>query len=80
MKVKRAKTVNQLINKSNVSELLEEIDNDEVKDIGIVYRNTKGEICCRWVGDTLALLGMIGFLKVDMTGSLGECQCEPEED
>ena len=70
-------TINDVLKKSNINEVLDEIDKTKIRDIAIVYRDDTGAICSRWVGDSLALIAMIDFLKEDMRSEV--CPCESDD-
>ena len=71
-------TVRALLAKSNVSEVLDQIDKCEVRDLAVVYRDSKGVIRSRWVGDNLALTTMAVIMAHDIEDSI-TCP-ESEED
>ena len=72
-------TVNKLLAKSSINDILEEIYESTAKDLAVVYRTENGEIHSRWVGDELALTTMAVILAHDIEKEIG-VEVESEED
>jgi hypothetical protein len=72
-------TVNKLLAKSSINDILDEIYKTPVKELAVVFRTENGTICSRWVGDELALTTMAVILAHDIEKEIG-VEVESEED
>jgi hypothetical protein len=64
-----AETVNDILAKDTVNNLLDELAKVEIKDMAVVYRDTEDRLLTRWIGDTLALETMARTLTEDIHDS-----------
>ena len=62
-------TVNDILEKDAINNLLDELSSVEIKDIAVVYRDTENKLLTRWIGDTLALETMSRILTEDVHDS-----------
>ena len=72
-------TVNKLLAKSSINDILEEIYKSSAKEVAVIYRTENGEIHSRWVGDSLALTTMAVILAHDIEKEIG-VDVESEEE
>jgi N-acetyl-gamma-glutamylphosphate reductase len=56
--------------KTGVEEIIEELQNEKITDIGVTFRTRNGEVCNRWVGDSLAVKTMAETLVFDILGDI----------
>ena len=80
MKTAKTKlTVNKLLAKSSINDILDEIYKSSTKEMAVIYRTENGEIHSRWIGDCLALTSMAVILAHDIEKEIG-LDVESEED
>ena len=65
-------TVAELLNKSEVNEILDEINKANIQDLAVVYRTKQGKVERLWIGDSLALLTLSAILVKDINMEI-EC-------
>lgn len=59
-------TVNGILIKDSINELIDNLDKADISDLAIVYRDKEGKIQTTWIGDTIALQTMASLLVGDI--------------